>query len=397
MVGIFALSSLTACGPANLDFIKEADAGNEDTSSATSISTTASRESLTALTDETQEFSAASIEKKKIDMLFVVDNSGSMSDEQASISQGFSQVASQYFLNPNLDICLKIITSDRYLGRVRNDGYQRERTVGCTSPDGLSASAQASHAQNLIDQFSQSVLVGTSGSNYEMSGKSLVTFLADQNSYSSNVEATASSHHSFFRAGAAKNISVVTDENNWFKASGDGSCNVSESQNDLPAVTGAAKPACVATAGVDSRKGLKQHIASYLQIVESSSDPLYSLNLFYKTYFGVNQTWSSMNFLGLKEQLGSRGVADVISASAANYAARYSTVMQELVNQASSFTLNHVVRGALSVELIHTSGAIETLVRDQDYQLVEGRQILLSEARRSALLAGDDLRVRYQY
>src|SRR5690606_16963449 len=131
---------------------------------------------------------AALNRKKEIDLVFVVDNSGSMAEEQAALAQGFDRVAQTYFRNPYVDVCVIIISSDRYLGRTQG-AYQRERTVKgsngiqCTSPAGSeswTASERQAHLDAFIADFKTQIQVGTWGGGIELLGKSLVTFLHDQ-------------------------------------------------------------------------------------------------------------------------------------------------------------------------------------------------------------------------
>src|SRR5262245_6898423 len=50
----------------------------------------------------------------KLDILWVVDNSGSMAGEQAKLRDGFVSFASRY-MRPTWDIRLAVITTDTYL------------------------------------------------------------------------------------------------------------------------------------------------------------------------------------------------------------------------------------------------------------------------------------------
>ncbi len=67
----------------------------------------------------------------KVDMLFVVDNSGSMSDEQAMLADSFQTFIDQFMLR-NVDFHIGIITTDvtdpsntTYWNSSRFSGYQQ--------------------------------------------------------------------------------------------------------------------------------------------------------------------------------------------------------------------------------------------------------------------------------
>lgn len=66
------------------------------------------------LKQEEELFSAQQDVNTKLDILWVVDNSGSMDEEQAKLREGFSSFASRY-MKPTWDIHLAVITTDTYL------------------------------------------------------------------------------------------------------------------------------------------------------------------------------------------------------------------------------------------------------------------------------------------
>jgi hypothetical protein len=126
----------------------------------------------------------------KADILFVIDDSGSMGDEQAELGDNF-----QSFLNTPLiasgdvDFHIGVTTTDTYS---RNGAlYGSPRIITPQTP-------------NLAAEFAQNARVGTSGSGDEMGLEAMMLALSEPMLSTTNV--------GFLREGAALAIIVVTDE-----------------------------------------------------------------------------------------------------------------------------------------------------------------------------------------
>jgi hypothetical protein len=67
----------------------------------------------------------------RLDIIWIVDNSGSMEDEQAKLRSGFVSFAQRY-MKPTWDIRLAVITTDTFLAHPALSNY-RDATVGSTA------------------------------------------------------------------------------------------------------------------------------------------------------------------------------------------------------------------------------------------------------------------------
>lgn len=125
--------------------------------------------------------------KDKLDILFVVDNSGSMVDEQAELAKNFSAFIGSA-VNANVDFQLGVTTTDTFL----NGG-------GLVGTPAILTSATA----NLVQAFQRNVAVGTRGSGLEKPFEAMVRALTPPQSTGSNA--------GFLRADASLAVVIVTD------------------------------------------------------------------------------------------------------------------------------------------------------------------------------------------
>ncbi len=126
-------------------------------------------------------FDTASIQNKKIDVVMVIDDSGSMEEEQAKVKNGLQAVASQYlshsnFVNNYLDVCVHVISSTYYKTSPSGQGF-----VGCTSNSSI----------DLPNLVSTAVNLGIGGSGQEALGKSLITYLTNKDTFTDAVNASS--------------------------------------------------------------------------------------------------------------------------------------------------------------------------------------------------------------
>jgi len=352
-------------------------------------------ESKNFVIDQTEEtFFPGVRTKKKIDLLMLVDNSGSMGDDQVALANGFAAIAGKYFRNPGFDICISIITSDRYLGRVGANGYERERSVGCTNPDGSETWSQqqlSAHWDAIISDFQLKVNVGTQGSSRELVGKSLATFLYHQDAWSSNLNTTQL--NSFFRPDAVANISVFTDENNYFYNGMD----PGEINNDIPSLTNTTAPG----GAVDRRRGVKDYLDDYFSRLAgiSLSQLNYSVLAMLRLSVPLDR---SENMYRLVDDVGRASSRQEISGDSSVYESVYDTLLQELINQASAIKLSYAyyepgLPEHLSDVFQVTLNANQVLQFGTDFTLVAPNQVRLSDAIARSLTPQNPVKVRYQY
>lgn len=107
--------------------------------------------------DMTDNFSQNASESRPLDILWVMDNSGSMGDEQDSLAYNFD-IFIQDFVTRNVDFQMAITTTDA------RSGYEGA-AVG--SFNMLNNTAAQNDQQGFIDYFAQKIAVGTGGSGTE--------------------------------------------------------------------------------------------------------------------------------------------------------------------------------------------------------------------------------------
>jgi len=144
----------------------------------------------------------------KVDMLFVIDNSGSMAEEQAALADNFETFITE-FSSRDLDFRIGIIATDNrdtpawwagapYAG-ILNDG------AGSLLSKYASYRWLSPETPSLVDKFKDNIQLGTSGSGYEMPITALNTAITTK-------AATGEWNENFFRSSAYLAAIIVTDE-----------------------------------------------------------------------------------------------------------------------------------------------------------------------------------------
>lgn len=343
----------------------------------------------------TESFDAASHGVKKLDFLFVVDNSGSMADNQRRLARGFRAFANTFYRRADLDICTMIITSDRYLGKMGDYEYERERRLPCTKPAGSqvwSADQMAKHVDSLISTFQEEIFVGTYGSGVELVGKSLVSFLFNQKEFG---QVTNTENRSdFFRKDAVANITFLSDENNYFFQDPE----AEESENDLPHVKGAAIPGSKTATSAqkfDSRLGIKDYLDMYFEALNPGKAASYSVTSFLDIYRSESSLPGiSVSLNSLPSVVGRESKVANINGTADEYTEVYQSVADALVLRASEFKLAYRALGEVSVFLRRTSGESIRLAPGE-FRIEDAQVIKLDPRVLPKLKVGDQVVVTY--
>lgn len=167
---------------------------------------------------------------EKIDLLWIVDNSGSMSDEQASLSQNFHDFA-QTYLARGWDFRTSVITSDAYLARQTgnanygannaenyakllpgiHDGVRPPVNSGVRSGLPVLDTISNLSLQQLVDAFVINAKPGITGSGSERGLESTIKFL-NNNEIEDNCSSDNPAANCFFRKNSARIFAFVTDE-----------------------------------------------------------------------------------------------------------------------------------------------------------------------------------------
>lgn len=133
-----------------------------------------------------------------VDVLFIVDNSGSMSEEQRSLRDNFS-LFMQYFTDSGLDYHVGVISTD--CDSPRNKGVLVEDSTGGTAYIDDSFTGEEATAS-----FQQRANLGTNGSSDER-GKDAA--------WAALVTNASSSSAGFMREEADLSVIVISDERDW--------------------------------------------------------------------------------------------------------------------------------------------------------------------------------------
>ncbi|MFK8137967.1 MAG: hypothetical protein AB8E15_06385 [Bdellovibrionales bacterium] len=145
--------------------------------------------SVSILADSNDFLQATEIENK-IDILWVVDNSGSMGDSQAAVIANFDAFI-QDFINNGYDFQIAVITTDAYING-RQD-YKASSGTTIITQD----------TENIRDTFISNINVGVTGSGWEKGMQSLEVALNH----------APNQTFDFPRSDAFFSVIVVSDEN----------------------------------------------------------------------------------------------------------------------------------------------------------------------------------------
>lgn len=130
-----------------------------------------------------------------VDVLWVIDNSCSMEEEQAALRDNFSSFI-QYFVGSTLDWHVGVVTTDmdeaRQSGRLVSDSDRPDRYIDSTYSE-----------EDAVESFRQRALLGTSGSGDEAGLEASYTALTYE------VDRT---NTGFYREEAGLSIVVISDE-----------------------------------------------------------------------------------------------------------------------------------------------------------------------------------------
>lgn len=157
---------------------------------------------------QVDEFNAPEAQQSKVDMLFCVDNSGSMADKQKVLANSVDTFIGQ-FVARGIDFHIAVVSTD-VTSTASN--YWTTRLPDYVQPNRgrlLSRSSDrylASSSKNVVAQFKANAKVGTSGSGVEQCFGSMLYALND-----SNIGRGGFNEH-FVREDALLSMIVVSDE-----------------------------------------------------------------------------------------------------------------------------------------------------------------------------------------
>lgn len=152
------------------------------------------------LSDRVEKFIQNKAKDAPVDILWVVDDSGSMGDEQRSLAYNF-EVFINEFIEKKIDFKMAITTTD---GSSRGDGKWK------INPTHLTSKAAAKNESKFLKDFKRTIQVGTNGSGTEVGLQTAKRFLER---YEGHQE------HQWLRDDAYLIIVVLSDEEEQAKAS----------------------------------------------------------------------------------------------------------------------------------------------------------------------------------
>lgn len=137
---------------------------------------------------------------RPIDILWIVDDSGSMRPSQESLTENFPRFINR-FEEKNYDFHMAVQTTEAWLGKFQGDDSRRRFRTGFDI--GLGTHVMSSITQPLADIFTDIAMQGTSGSGDERAFSSFLDTL----DYAGNSD--------FRRADAFLSIIIVSDEDDF--------------------------------------------------------------------------------------------------------------------------------------------------------------------------------------
>lgn len=181
--------------------------------------------------ETTQDFTQSGVTNDKVDILFVIDNSGSMADNQANVASNFSSFISQ-FASRNLKFQIGVVSTDAYKVNwtsptsytfasgttghwdcssytpVTNCPYNGISNGGAGTLLHKTANSKilTPETTNYVTQFQQNILLGTKGSGAE---QGLISTMLALSPARTQVGAW---NNEFVRDGAYLAVILVSDE-----------------------------------------------------------------------------------------------------------------------------------------------------------------------------------------
>jgi hypothetical protein len=121
------------------------------------------------LTNASDRFVQNTAQEAKVDILWVMDNSGSMGDEQEALASNFNTFINN-FLERDVDFQMAVTTTDpRSIRRLRDGSFANVNGDGqlASDPSRLTSAAAAANRDQFIADFQSAITVGVRGSGTE--------------------------------------------------------------------------------------------------------------------------------------------------------------------------------------------------------------------------------------
>ncbi len=279
-------------------------------------------------TQQSFQQGADTFAQKQVDILWVVDNSGSMQTSQANLATNFAAFI-QNFQTLGLDYHMAVTTTDAYLaGSYFNNAYSaysptaaqfRQGSTG-TYGQGLSGVTVMNPGNTTASIFQKNMSEGTDGSGDERAFSSFVQALSDPTNATSG----------FRRPGAFLSIIILSDEDDFsgnasFCDHFQSSCAanfVGDHNYNVPAPE--LQPASFYVSWLDTYAGGHTH---------------YSVNAIYTDTAACARSLSSTSVVGQRYPQIVSLTGGVSASLCSNFAATLNTISQSVIQLASVFVL----------------------------------------------------------
>ena len=250
-----------------------------------------------------------------------------------------------------------------------------------------------------LNKAPTTLIIGTNGSGNELVGKSIVSYLYSLSKWSETINTGA--HTSFFRSDAVANISILTDENNWFYNNPE----QIETMNDLPAIQNS--PIYNSRNGaIDTRKGIKNYLDNFFSAVQPSHGLSYSITSFLEvTQPATTIPGLAMNLTSLNTLVGRESAKSDIEGNADSFANVYHGLADSIVSRASALNLVHTIYeplfpsviADLEVSIVKPDQTKIILSYGSNYSVLLPNGILINQATSNTTSSGDHFEVHYRY
>lgn len=442
---LFSALALTGCNenffseiPATSNKLTSAPPGggpnpspNPNPSSSPNPLPTSGLPPVTQVFDVTQTSTQTTSVPAPVDILWVIDNSGSMAGDQAKLATGISKFAQKYLV-PNRDIRMAAITTDTYLSGMTapsaasfqcgtvdnanftysadysrlfagvNDGPRPflnemprsgKAILSSVPPQNVDAAAWLNQ---MITDFKINAKPGTKGNGSERGLQSIVKMLSD-NEKRTGCQGLNPDASCFFRKNAVRAIAIISDE---------------EDGSSFP---GSPNPSSLTDSSHQTYNVSygKKEIDDFFKALDGSQDPKYLVAAIANRTNDACSNVCNCNRGKKYEMLVNAVKADssnsVASASSLGNIAdtNYDTILDQigLVIQNSTTTVT-VITGfmlssqpanpaAIEATLVYPNGS-EQVIASNYISVVNGNQLQISGIDPNSIPSGTKLRVKYQ-
>jgi hypothetical protein len=178
--------------------------------------------------EKSDSFLQASTTSSEIDMLFVIDNSGSMQDEQDDLADNFETFINE-FASRDLDFQIGVISTDNQTAASwwnRTDPSSPYFNIYNSNTGSLLTKYSAYRwlspsTPDMINKFKNNVRIGITGSGYEMPLTTIASAI-------DKGDASGDYNYGFFRNEAYLAVVIVTDEDEAVSTANDGTVSAAQ-------------------------------------------------------------------------------------------------------------------------------------------------------------------------